>query len=66
MSADRPEYPALANLGRDHPPIHCLFDPHGHGHGPHMSALANQIENGPMSLPILHVFRFQSRKLGAS
>jgi hypothetical protein len=66
MSADSPEDPVLANLGRDHPTIDRLFDPHGHGHRPHMSTFANQIDDSPTSLSVLHIFHLQSRKLGAS
>ena len=65
MSANRPEDSALGNLGRHNPTIDRFFDPHWHGHRSHVSALANQIDNGPMSLPVLHVLHFQSRKLGA-
>jgi len=59
MSADGPEDPALANLGLDDPAIDRLLNPHGHGHGSHPAALANPVDNGPVSLPDLHVFHFQ-------
>src|ERR1700756_5044715 len=59
MSADRPEDPALANLGRVDPTIDRLLNPHGHGHSSHTAALANQVDDGPVSLPDRHVFEFQ-------
>jgi len=49
MSADGPEDPALANLGRDDPTTDRLLNPHGHGHGSHTADLANQVDNGPVS-----------------
>ena len=49
----------VADLGRDAPTIDRLLNPHGHGNGTHTAALANQVDNGPVSLPDLHVFNFQ-------
>ena len=59
MSAHGPENPALADLGRDSPTIDRLFNPHGHGNSPHTVALANQVDDGPVSLPDVDVFHFQ-------
>jgi hypothetical protein len=41
------------------PMIDCLLHPNGHGHLPHAFAFAYQIYDGPMSLPVLHIFHFQ-------
>ena len=59
VSADGPEDPATVNLSRDGPTIDPFFDPHGHGHGPHTAALANQVDNGPVYLPDLDVLQLQ-------
>jgi hypothetical protein len=59
LSANGPEDPALTNLGGDDPTIDRLFNPRTHGHSFHTAAFANQVDNGPVSLPDLHVFHFQ-------
>ena len=59
MTTDGPKEPASVNLGCDHPMIDRLLDPDGHGHRPHMAALADQIDNGLVPLPDLDIFHFQ-------
>jgi hypothetical protein len=59
VTAHGPEDAASADLGHQHPTIDRFLDPDGHGHGPDMPALANQVDNGPMPLPDLQVFHYQ-------
>jgi len=59
VSADGPEDPALANLGRHYPAIDRLLNPQGHAHRSHTAALSDQVDNSPVSLPDLHVFHVQ-------
>ena len=59
MPADCPEYPPLADVCSCSPMIDSLLDPHRDGHRPHAFALANQIYDGPMSLPVLHILHSQ-------
>jgi hypothetical protein len=47
--------PAYTDFGFDHPTNDRLFDPVGHGHGPDVTAFANQVHNGPMSLLDLNI-----------
>jgi hypothetical protein len=63
MSADCPEYPPLTDAGRCRPMIDSLLDPHGHGHRPYAFAFAYQIYDGPVSLPVLHIFHSQRGQL---
>jgi len=59
MTANGPEDTASTDLGCVHPTIDRFLDPDGHGNSPDVAALADQVDNGPMSLPDLQVFHFQ-------
>ena len=47
MAANGPEHAASTDLGCGHPTINRFLDPDGHGHGPDMGTLADQVDNGP-------------------
>jgi len=66
VTADRPKDPTSGDFGRDHPTIPRLFNPVGHRYSANVAALADQIHNGPMSLPDLLVLYFQGGQLGTS
>jgi hypothetical protein len=61
MLADSAENPAIGKPGGCDPFGYCALDPKRHGNRPDVTALADQIDNGPMPLTNLDVFNIQSR-----
>lgn len=55
----RVPFPAAYRDGSEDPAIDGLFDPVEHWSGPNVTFLADQIHNGPVSLPELHVLHCQ-------
>ena len=64
MAAHRAENPARRYLRQISPSIDCLLDPSRHRNRADMTAFANQVYDGPMSLPDLQIFNSKSRELG--
>jgi hypothetical protein len=63
VTADSPENPARCDLGGRHPSIDGGLHPSWYRRGPNVTAFANQVDDGPMSLPDLDVINFESGKL---
>jgi hypothetical protein len=64
MSAYGSEDSAHGHLRRFSPPIDRILDPGRHRNGPDMTTLANQINDGPMSLPDLQILNRKRREFG--
>jgi hypothetical protein len=64
MSAYGSKDSARGHLRRFSPSIDRLFDPSRHRNGADMTALANKIHDGPMSLPDLQILNRKRRELG--
>lgn len=62
MTANSPENPARCDLGGRHPSIDGGLYPSWHRHGPNVTAFANQVHDGPMSLPDLEVINIEGGK----
>ena len=54
---------ANIDLGVIQPIIYCRFDPAGNWHGPHVAALADQINDDTMLFPLLQRLHRQGRCL---
>src|SRR5438046_1592925 len=65
VTADGPEHPARCDVGGRHPSIDGGLYPTWHRHGPNVTAFANQVHDGPMSLPDLEIINFERRKFSA-
>ena len=64
MAAHCAENPARRYLRQVSPSIDCLLDPSRHRNRTDMTAFANQVYDGPMSLPNLQVLNGKSREFG--
>jgi hypothetical protein len=64
MPAHRAKYSARRYLRQNSPSIDCLLDPSRHRNRTDMTAFANQVYDGPMSLPDLQILNSKSRELG--
>jgi hypothetical protein len=64
MAAHRAENPARRYLRQISPSIDCLLDPSRHRNSTDMTAFANQVYDGPMSLPNLQILYAKSREFG--
>ena len=64
MSADGAEDSARGHLRGLSPSIDCILDPSRHRNGTDMTALADQVHDGPMSLSDLQILNAKSRELG--
>ena len=64
MTAHRAENPARRHLRQISPSIDCLLDPSRHRNRTDMTAFANQVYDGPMSLPNLQILNGKSREFG--
>lgn len=62
LSGDRSKDFALTNLSGSCPLIESGFHPVGNGHGANVATLANQINNGPVSLAHLDFIKLQAHK----
>ncbi len=49
-AANAPKYAAFAHACRNEPGIDSALDPIRNGHGPNVSTLADQVDDGPMTL----------------
>jgi hypothetical protein len=56
------EYSARCYLRRFPLLIDCVLDPKGHPNGPNVTTHANQIHDGPMSLPDLQILNCEGRE----
>src|SRR5689334_9816441 len=59
-ATDRPEDSAAVYPRRRKPAVHCIFNPLRDRHGPDVSALAHQIDDGPVPLPSLDMLHRKS------
>jgi hypothetical protein len=64
MAAHRSENSARRYLRQISPSIDCLLDPSRHRNRTDMTAIANQVYDGPVSLPDLQILNSKSRELG--
>jgi hypothetical protein len=64
MAAHRTENPARRYICQISPSIDCLLDPSRHRNRTDMTAFANQVYDGPMSLPNLQMLNGKSREFG--
>jgi hypothetical protein len=64
MPIHRAEDSARPNLRQISPSIDCLLDPSRHRNRADMTAFANQVYDGSVSLPDLQVLNSKSRELG--
>ena len=62
-SANAPKHAAFAHTCRHEPGIDGALDPIRNGNGPNMSALADQIDDGPVAFPPLKVGEIQFCRL---
>jgi hypothetical protein len=58
--ADSAKHSSFRDAGCGLPPIERVFDPLRHGNGANVAAFADQIDDGPMPLPGLHMLHFES------
>jgi hypothetical protein len=66
MPANGAEDSTRTHLCQISPSIDCILDPSRHRNSADMTAFADQVHNGPMSLPNLSIFNCQRRELGAA
>jgi len=64
MAAHRAENSARRYLRQISPSIDCLLDPSRHRNRTDMTAFANQVYDGPMSLPDLQILNSKSKEFG--
>jgi len=64
MAAHRAANSARRYLRQISPSIDCLLDPSRHRNRTDMTAFANQVYDGPMSLPDLQILNSKSREFG--
>ena len=64
VPANRAEDSARPYLRQISPSIDCLLDPSRHRNRTDMTAFANQVYDGPMSLPDLQILNSKSKEFG--